>query len=50
MTEMLFDRELHEECGVFGVFNIHDAAELSYYGLACPSTSRSGRCGDRGQR
>jgi amidophosphoribosyltransferase len=33
MTEMLFDRELHEECGVFGVFNIHDAAELSYYGL-----------------
>lgn len=33
MTEMLFERELHEECGVFGVFNIHDAAELTYYGL-----------------
>lgn len=33
MTEMMFERELHEECGVFGVFNIHDAAELTYYGL-----------------
>ncbi len=30
---MLFDRELHEECGVFGVFNRSNAAELTYYGL-----------------
>ena len=27
------DRELHEECGVFGVFGVPDAASLSYYGL-----------------
>lgn len=33
MTEIMIERELHEECGVFGVFNIHDAAELTYYGL-----------------
>ena len=27
------DRELHEECGVFGVFGVPGAAELNYYGL-----------------
>lgn len=27
------DRELHEECGVFGVFGVPDAASLTYYGL-----------------
>ncbi|MDR0438093.1 MAG: amidophosphoribosyltransferase [Bacteroidales bacterium] len=27
------DRELNEECGVFGVFGIPDAATLTYYGL-----------------
>lgn len=27
------DRELHEECGVFGVFGVSGAAELTYYGL-----------------
>lgn len=27
------DRELHEECGVFGAFGVPDAASLSYYGL-----------------
>lgn len=27
------DRELHEECGVFGVFGVADAASLAYYGL-----------------
>lgn len=27
------DRELHEECGVFGVYDIEDAASLTYYGL-----------------
>ena len=32
------DRELHEECGVFGVFGVPDAASLSYYGLHAPST------------
>ena len=26
------DRELHEECGVFGVFGVKDAASLTYYG------------------
>ncbi len=29
----LKDRELHEECGVFGVFGAQDAATLTYYGL-----------------
>ncbi len=28
----IFD-ELHEECGVFGVFGVPDAASLTYYGL-----------------
>ena len=28
----MFD-ELHEECGVFGVYHVEHAAELSYYGL-----------------
>lgn len=27
------DRELHEECGVFGVYNVHNAPYLTYYGL-----------------
>lgn len=27
------DRELHEECGVFGVFRVPGAASLTYYGL-----------------
>ena len=27
------DRELHEECGVFGVFGVPNAASLIYYGL-----------------
>ena len=27
------DRALHEECGVFGVFGVKDAASLTYYGL-----------------
>jgi amidophosphoribosyltransferase len=31
---MIFnERELHEECGVFGVFNVSNASELAYYGL-----------------
>ena len=28
----MFD-ELHEECGVFGVYGVEDAANLTYYGL-----------------
>ncbi len=28
-----FDRGLHEECGVFGVFGVNDAKDLTYYGL-----------------
>ena len=31
--EVIRDRELHEECGVFGVFGVKDAASLTYYGL-----------------
>ncbi|WP_418992714.1 amidophosphoribosyltransferase [Alistipes sp.] len=27
------DREIHEECGVFGVYGVPDAASLTYYGL-----------------
>ncbi len=27
------DRELHEECGVFGIYGVPDAANLVYYGL-----------------
>lgn len=29
----LMDRELHEECGVFGIYNVEHAAELAYFGL-----------------
>lgn len=28
----MFD-ELHEECGVFGVYHVAEAASLTYYGL-----------------
>ncbi|MFR9620486.1 MAG: amidophosphoribosyltransferase [Rikenellaceae bacterium] len=28
-----FDNGIHEECGVFGVFGVPDAASLTYYGL-----------------
>ncbi len=27
------DREIHEECGVFGVWGVPDASSLTYYGL-----------------
>lgn len=27
------DRELHEECGVFGVYGVENASSLAYYGL-----------------
>lgn len=30
---MMYEQEIHEECGVFGVFNIPNAAELTYYAL-----------------
>lgn len=33
MIPHLNDRELHEECGVFGVHSVNNAAEISYYGL-----------------
>lgn len=29
----VLDRELHEECGVFGVYGVSNAAEVSYFGL-----------------
>ncbi len=31
--QVMNDRELHEECGVFGIFGVPNAASLSYYGL-----------------
>ncbi len=31
--DFIYDRELHEECGVFGLFGVPDAASLAYYGL-----------------
>lgn len=33
MQEESIFSELHEECGVFGVYNVPNAAELIYYGL-----------------
>lgn len=30
---MMDDRSLHEECGVFGVYNVDEAANLTFYGL-----------------
>ncbi|MEG2613123.1 MAG: hypothetical protein RR971_06510 [Alistipes sp.] len=33
MTELICDRELHEECGVFGIYGVPNAASLTYYGL-----------------
>ncbi|MFI3320377.1 MAG: amidophosphoribosyltransferase [Rikenellaceae bacterium] len=33
MMERVEDRELHEECGVFGVYGVEDAASITYYGL-----------------
>ncbi len=32
-TEDMQHDELHEECGVFGVYGVEDAASLTYYGL-----------------
>ena len=31
--EEIFDKNIHEECGVFGVYGVPDAANLAYYGL-----------------
>jgi len=33
MVPHISDRELHEECGVFGIFGVPNAASLTYYGL-----------------
>lgn len=33
MQRQIVDRELHEECGVFGVYGVPDASTLTYYGL-----------------
>ncbi|MFI3281104.1 MAG: amidophosphoribosyltransferase [Rikenellaceae bacterium] len=33
MMPQVTDREIHEECGVFGVWGVPDAASLTYYGL-----------------
>ena len=33
LRQAMNDRELHEECGVFGIFGVPDAASLTYYGL-----------------
>ncbi|MCM1501191.1 MAG: amidophosphoribosyltransferase [Bacteroidales bacterium] len=31
--EKISDRDIHEECGVFGVYGVQEAANLAYYGL-----------------
>ncbi len=31
--DLFFENKMNEECGVFGVFNHENAAELTYYGL-----------------
>ncbi len=33
MRQTVYDRELHEECGVFGIYGVPNAASLTYYGL-----------------
>ncbi len=33
MFEPIVDRELHEECGVFGIVGVENAASLTYYAL-----------------
>ena len=33
LRDEFLSRELHEECGIFGIYNNSDAASLSYYGL-----------------
>jgi len=33
MENPMLDRELHEECGVFGVYGVPDASTIVYYGL-----------------
>ena len=33
MMQQISDREIHEECGVFGVWGIENASQLAYYGL-----------------
>ncbi len=33
LQQAMYDRELHEECGVFGIYGVPDAASLTYYGL-----------------
>ena len=31
--DLFFENKMNEECGVFGIFNHENAAELTYYGL-----------------
>ena len=31
--DQIMDRELHEECGVFGVFGVQNAKDITYYAL-----------------
>ncbi|MFI3316621.1 MAG: amidophosphoribosyltransferase [Rikenellaceae bacterium] len=33
MMPLVSDREIHEECGVFGVWGVPEASSLTYYGL-----------------
>ncbi len=32
-SDKIFGDQLHEECGVFGVYGVEDAAGIVYYGL-----------------
>ena len=39
------ETELHEECGVMGVYDLDggDVASTVYYGLVCPAAQRTGK-------
>ena len=39
--EVIRDRELHEECGVFGIYGVPNAASLTYYGLHAARSAAS---------
>jgi len=41
MDKSVFDK-LHEECGIFGIYNHPEAANLTYLGLYASAASRAG--------
>ena len=43
---MIFS-DMHEECGVFGIYNHPDAAQMTYLGSMRFSTAARNRAGSR---